>query len=147
MSYFLRIDGEIKVILWRKKAWQPWAFPGKRPGRAANNSDISIKNTGVWREETFREICFAAEAMSVTFCFLLILSSPLVFKCCGISTDNVAHYNYLFNSSGSLLWFIQMSHTHTVVFIGGQRKVTANVNWSQQDKGGSKRLKFRLLSQ
>lgn len=33
MPYFFRIEGEIKVILWRRKASQLCAFPGKKPAR------------------------------------------------------------------------------------------------------------------
>lgn len=31
MPYFLRMDGDISVILWRRKASQPWELPGKKP--------------------------------------------------------------------------------------------------------------------
>lgn len=34
MPYFLRMEGEIKVILWRRKASQLWALPGKKPAGA-----------------------------------------------------------------------------------------------------------------
>lgn len=37
MLYFFRIDGEISVILWRRKASQPCELPGKKPaGRDKN---------------------------------------------------------------------------------------------------------------
>lgn len=32
MLYFFRMDGEISVILCRRKASQPWELPGKKPG-------------------------------------------------------------------------------------------------------------------
>lgn len=32
IPYFLRMMGEMRVILWRKKASQPWELPGKKPG-------------------------------------------------------------------------------------------------------------------
>lgn len=32
MLYFFRMDGEISVILCRRKASQPWLLPGKKPG-------------------------------------------------------------------------------------------------------------------
>lgn len=31
MPYFFRMDGDISVILWRRKASQPWELPGKKP--------------------------------------------------------------------------------------------------------------------
>ena len=37
MPYFFRIEGEIKVILWRRKASQLWLFPGKKPGNKGNH--------------------------------------------------------------------------------------------------------------
>lgn len=37
MPYFFRIEGEIKVILWRRKASQLWALPGKKPGNTGNH--------------------------------------------------------------------------------------------------------------
>jgi hypothetical protein len=31
MEYFFKMCGDIKVILWRKKAGQAWKLPGKKP--------------------------------------------------------------------------------------------------------------------
>ena len=41
MPYFFKIEGEIKVILWRRKASQLWAFPGKNPGNTEDINGIS----------------------------------------------------------------------------------------------------------
>lgn len=35
MLYFFRIEGEINVILWRRKASQLCAFPGKKPAKTS----------------------------------------------------------------------------------------------------------------
>lgn len=40
IPYFLRMMGEMRVILCRRKASQPWELPGKNPG--AEKMHISL---------------------------------------------------------------------------------------------------------
>lgn len=45
MPYFFRMDGDISVILWRRKASQPWELPGKNPERS-DREHVVLKEGG-----------------------------------------------------------------------------------------------------
>ena len=47
IPYFLRIMGEMRVILCRRKASQPWELPGKKPGA---DETVSAGQGGVARQ-------------------------------------------------------------------------------------------------
>lgn len=61
MPYFLIIDGEIKVILCRKKASQLWALPGKKPAKHSQikksvcPNSLTSARQNKWDPETHRK--------------------------------------------------------------------------------------------
>lgn len=45
MLYFFSMDGEMRVILWRRKASQPWELPGKKPaGGGTTHKNTTLLN-------------------------------------------------------------------------------------------------------
>lgn len=56
MLYFFRIEGEINVILWRRKASQLCAFPGKKPAKTSASLVKELKLCALWHTlNTYRK--------------------------------------------------------------------------------------------